>query len=57
MTNRDSASSPGRVLTRRSETLTAPVGSGLMSDDPVDRAVAQMRHDLPAHAVTRVPVF
>ena len=37
--------------------LTEPIGSGLMSEDPVDRAIAQMTHDLATTGRARVPVF
>jgi Domain of unknown function (DUF222) len=35
--------------------LTEPVGSGLISDDPIDRAVAQMTLELQLTGVARVP--
>ena len=35
--------------------LTDPVGSGLLSEDPLDRALAQMTLDLAATGVARVP--
>ncbi len=38
-----------------SDGLTEPVGSGFLSDDPLDRAVAQMTLDLAATGVARVP--
>ena len=44
-----------RVDHRGTTTLTEDVGSGLLSDDPIDRAVAQMKLDLAATGVARVP--
>ena len=38
-------------------TLTEPIGSGLISDDPVDRAIAQMTHDLATTGRARVPAL
>lgn len=40
---------------RGTHVLTEPVGSGLLSDDPVDNAVAQMALDLQATGLARVP--
>ncbi len=43
------------VSPQGTEELDEPVGSGLMSDDPVDRAIAQMTLDLHHTGRARVP--
>lgn len=45
-----------RVDHRGTTVLTEEVGSGLLSDDPIDNALAQMRLDLDATGVASVPV-
>ncbi|MGZ5400996.1 MAG: hypothetical protein ACXWDM_13395, partial [Nocardioides sp.] len=44
-----------RVDHRGTTILAETIGSGLMSEDPIDRAVAQMTLDLAATGVARVP--
>ncbi|MGZ5400252.1 MAG: hypothetical protein ACXWDM_09575 [Nocardioides sp.] len=44
-----------RVDHRGTTILAEPIGSGLMSEDPIDRAVAQMTLDLRRHGRARTP--
>jgi len=44
-----------RVNHHGTTVLTEPVGSGLLSDDPIDQAVAHMTLDLEVRGVARVP--